>query len=332
MQADTSDTIGGLQPGLKALAGDVLGPATQGLLGRALTILSDSGVTEPAQVNRANIERIRGNLLGSGTDAVEADRLASAMDIIRRLALVHGHISALGALTELLESDLDPISKAERVREFRELRGDSLRGLARSGCVELTRASRLMALLKLPEPVRQLVRDGRIPEASAVEIARRVGDLAVEELVDLAHRVASGELDSRDLGRQRREILAEQGRDRRITKPVILLKQNRKAVVLGVTKRLTAAQYLVISALMESYPQGQSMADMERRREEYEAAGIRGFGGWWQTLAKLKSSDPEWGQVLRFPNDDYSGLGYRIVNPADDSTGSSDTSVGLKTG
>ena len=88
-------------------------------------------------------------------------------------------------------ADLSPMEKAaamERLMRAADWKGNEL--AARLG-VSTTMVSRLLALLRLPEPIRQALKDGRIPASAGYELAK-IEDAATQ--AELAERLIAGRI------------------------------------------------------------------------------------------------------------------------------------------
>lgn len=87
--------------------------------------------------------------------------------------------------------DLSPMEKAvamERLMRAADWKGNEL--AARLG-VSTTMVSRLLSLLRLPEPIRQALKDGRIPASTGYELAK-IEDAATQ--AEMAARLAEGRI------------------------------------------------------------------------------------------------------------------------------------------
>lgn len=111
--------------------------------------------------------------------------------IIESKPLSEGEKLQKGLIANSHRVENTPLEKAEGIARLMELTGWNASTVAGKLGFSNATVSRLLALLQLPEPIRERVHAGEIPLSSAYELAR-VGD--GEAQASLASQVASGRL------------------------------------------------------------------------------------------------------------------------------------------
>jgi ParB family transcriptional regulator, chromosome partitioning protein len=91
---------------------------------------------------------------------------------------------------QLLREDMPPISVAKAFRRLMELNQWSLSELARKLHIGKANASRVLALLKLPEEIQESIEQGKIAPTTAYEITKA----PEHDRVDIARQVVAGNL------------------------------------------------------------------------------------------------------------------------------------------
>lgn len=109
--------------------------------------------------------------------------------VIHDGAVPPGELLALQLIENVLREDLRPVEQAKGYRRLMEAHGWSAREVARELHLPASTVHRALELLELPEPVQDLVEDGRLAPATACEVGR-LGPRRSADQVALARRAA----------------------------------------------------------------------------------------------------------------------------------------------
>ncbi len=96
----------------------------------------------------------------------------SAPAIIEEKPLTEGAMLHKGLIADAHHSELTPTEKAEGIARLMQITGWNASSVAEKLGLSNATVSRLLALLQLPEPIREQVHKGQIPVSAASELAR----------------------------------------------------------------------------------------------------------------------------------------------------------------
>ncbi len=169
--------------------------------------IAERGVIQPLVV-RPSGNRFR---LVAGERRWRASRIAGLRDVpVVVRELTDAQVFEIALIENIQRADLNALEEAEAYRRLLDEHGHTREALARTVGKSRSHIANLLRLLDLPEPVRDMVRDGRLSMGHARAV------LAADDPVAAAEAVVAGALSVRDVeARVRKAKPARGGRARR---------------------------------------------------------------------------------------------------------------------